>query len=292
MAQGSYGVQECTMRTLFAPVAGHAGLETLIATACLGAQRFDSLIEGARILELAEYVDFAGDLPGSGTEQTSWAELLRAEELAFQEAFGAAMDAHSIRRDTVPGAGPSYLWHTGTFTDDRTMSQHARLFSATVVGRPETNEASLSMSSFQAVLFESGRPVLIAPSTPPASLGEAILIAWNGAPETARTVALAMPFLQLAKRVAVMEVEGYRVPGPSAQELAGTLKREGIQAEARTLPVSRFSSGEVFLAEAKALGCDLLVKGAYTQSRLRQMIFGGATSHILRYAELPVFMAH
>ena len=43
---------------------------------------------------------------------------------------------------------------------------------------------------------------------------------------------------------------------------------------------------------AKAEGCDLLVKGAFTQSRLRQMIFGGATSHIMQHAELPVLMAH
>ena len=50
--------------------------------------------------------------------------------------------------------------------------------------------------------------------------------------------------------------------------------------------------GEAILAEAKAQGADLLVKGAYTQSRLRQMIFGGATSHILGAAELPVFFAH
>jgi nucleotide-binding universal stress UspA family protein len=35
-----------------------------------------------------------------------------------------------------------------------------------------------------------------------------------------------------------------------------------------------------------------LVKGAYTQSRLRQMIFGGATNHILTHANLPVLMAH
>jgi nucleotide-binding universal stress UspA family protein len=148
------------------------------------------------------------------------------------------------------------------------------------------------MSIFQTVLFESGRPVLIAPPTPPVSLGETIIIAWNGATETARAVAFAMPLLSQAKRVEVLEAEGYRVPGPSAQELAGVLKREGIQAQARTLPVSRFTSGEIFLAEAKALGCDLLIKGAYTQSRLRQMIFGGATSHILRHAEVPVFMAH
>src|SRR3954469_18629244 len=72
------------MRTLFVPVAGHGGLEALIATACLGAQRFDSLMEGARILELAEYVDFAGDLPGSGTEQTSWADLRRVVIWGFQ----------------------------------------------------------------------------------------------------------------------------------------------------------------------------------------------------------------
>ena len=46
-------------------------------------------------------------------------------------------------------------------------------------------------------------------------------------------------------------------------------------------------------AEAcQAMGCDLLVKGAYTQSRLRQLIFGGATRHILAHAALPVLMAH
>ena len=58
------------MKTLFVSVAGRGGLESLVATACLGAQCFDSLMEGARILNLAEYIDFAGDLPWAGTEQT------------------------------------------------------------------------------------------------------------------------------------------------------------------------------------------------------------------------------
>jgi len=40
------------------------------------------------------------------------------------------------------------------------------------------------------------------------------------------------------------------------------------------------------------LGCDLLIKGAYTQSRMRQFIFGGTTRYILNNATLPVFMAH
>ena len=75
-------------------------------------------------------------------------------------------------------------------------------------------------------------------------------------------------------------------------EVARYLERNGIAAETREIPADGRSGGEAILAEAGALGADLLVKGAYTHSRLRQMIFGGATSHILAEAELPVFMAH
>jgi nucleotide-binding universal stress UspA family protein len=49
--------------------------------------------------------------------------------------------------------------------------------------------------------------------------------------------------------------------------------------------------GESFLKEAVDAGADLLLKGAYTQSRIRQMIFGGATRHIIMEANLPVLMA-
>ena len=44
------------------------------------------------------------------------------------------------------------------------------------------------------------------------------------------------------------------------------------------------ATGEAILDHAMSLGCDLLVKSAYTQSRLRQMIFGGATRHVLANA--------
>jgi nucleotide-binding universal stress UspA family protein len=66
----------------------------------------------------------------------------------------------------------------------------------------------------------------------------------------------------------------------------------GIKAAAITVSPGTRSTGEAILDRAKSLGCDLVVKGAYTQSRLRQMIFGGATRHILANATLPVLMAH
>jgi nucleotide-binding universal stress UspA family protein len=123
-------------------------------------------------------------------------------------------------------------------------------------------------------------------------MGERIFIAWNGSTETARTIAFAMPLLERAKQVMVLAVEGAGVPGPSAGEIAATLIANGVAVTDRTVPAGNRSTGETFLAEAASWQADLMIKGAYTQSRLRQMIFGGATNHILLSAELPVFMAH
>jgi nucleotide-binding universal stress UspA family protein len=102
-----------------------------------------------------------------------------------------------------------------------------------------------------------------------------------------------MPLIEKAERVTVLSVTGGQaVPGPSAEQLLSQLLRCGVPAKLMTVGLEGRSTGEAILAAAQVQGCDLLVKGAYTQSRLRQLIFGGATSHILAKAELPVLMAH
>jgi nucleotide-binding universal stress UspA family protein len=148
------------------------------------------------------------------------------------------------------------------------------------------------MTAIESALFDSGRPVLMAPPSAPATLGETVLIHWNASTETARCMLFAMPILKKAKRVALIAVEGAIVPGPSIKDAVGYLGANGIAATDKTVTGRGLRPGEVILSEAAAQGADLLIKGAYTQSRLRQMIFGGATSHILSAAELPVFFAH
>jgi nucleotide-binding universal stress UspA family protein len=105
-------------------------------------------------------------------------------------------------------------------------------------------------------------------------------------------VALSLPILKKANRVIVLTLEGWSMEGPSGAELALRLRRKGIAAEALTRRLNTRSPGEAILEEATTLHADLIVKGAYTQSRLRQLIFGGATSHIITHAELPVLLAH
>src|SRR5215471_16001441 len=83
-----------------------------------------------------------------------------------------------------------------------------------------------------------------------------------------------------------------RSAGPTAKQMVRYLQHNGVAAEPLTIELNGRNTGEAILAMADSLGCDLLIKGAYTQSRLRQMLFGGATQHVLANAALPVLMAH
>ena len=81
------------------------------------------------------------------------------------------------------------------------------------------------------------------------------------------------------------------MPGPSAEQIIQYLQRNGISAEPMKVELDGKNTGQATLAAAQSLDCDLLIKGAYTQSRLRQMIFGGATRQVLENAEIPILLA-
>ena len=104
---------------------------------------------------------------------------------------------------------------------------------------------------------------------------------------------MAMPILRKAKRVMLLERRGPHRAGPERQGRAGLprgQRRHGDREDGRA--AQRRGRARPSSPRPRRMGADLLIKGAYTQSRLRQMIFGGATSHILAAAELPVFFAH
>ncbi len=141
-------------------------------------------------------------------------------------------------------------------------------------------------------MFEGGRPILLSPPSPPQQIATNVLVPWNGSTEQARATTVALPLIRPAGRVTVLSVVGGTgVPGPSAEQFLRYLQRNGVMAEPLTVELEGRSTGEAILATAASLGCDLLIKGAYTQSRLRQMIFGGATRHVLANAALPVLLA-
>jgi nucleotide-binding universal stress UspA family protein len=281
-----------SLKTLLVPTEPHDLMGATLLTALLAAHRWDGYIHGFALRPTID--SFAAMDPVSSM---AVATVRQHDEEAIRQShalFESFMAEHSVppRTELSGTPGPSFGWLDAAPDGDNFVGSYARVFDLTVLGRPGDDAQSPRMATLEAALFESGRPVLIAPPRAPQQLGENILIAWNCSTEQARATALAMPFLRTAKQVTVLTVEGGTVPGPTGTELARMLKFHGVLAQPTTLKTGKRTAGEVILSHADALSCDLVIKGAYTQSRIRQMIFGGATRHILAHAELPVLMAH
>jgi nucleotide-binding universal stress UspA family protein len=284
--------QEIAMgfKTILVPIEPHDLMNATLETALVLARKFDSYIEGFALRVEFPAVFAIGDVgavPIPALEQD-----IAEHEQRSRGLFENFMQAHG-----VPRAGDAKAlssgWLGNAHEGDHFVGSHGRVFDVIVLGKPGSDPKGPRMTTLEAALFESGRPVLIAPPSPQPQMGTNVLIAWNCSTEQARLTAFAMPILKRASRVVVLTVEGgAAVPGPTGEQLCRYLQLNGVPAKPLTVGLGGRLTGEAILAHAKTLGCDLLIKGAYTQSRLRQMIFGGTTRYILGNAELPVLMAH
>ncbi|MBV8913204.1 MAG: universal stress protein, partial [Acetobacteraceae bacterium] len=177
-----------------------------------------------------------------------------------------------------------------TGSEDDLVAQLGRLADLTVVPHPETGQDVSSSDALHAVLFDSGRPVLISPQAPPATIGTRICLGWNGTAESASAAYAALPWLQRADAVLILSAEGYQRRGPGAPDLAAYLALHGVHPDIVMFHSVGNSVGAGLLAAARDFGCDLLAMGAYSHSRLRQLILGGVTRHVLERSNLPVMM--
>ena len=277
------------MKAILAPVEPHSFIRSVLDAALLIASRFGSHIEGLALgPDIPDVVAF--DVPAVWTilSEKEQRELVERSRQIFEE----FMLFCSVPRKSEAPDEVSCGWLGHQLYRDRYIGSFSRVFDLVVLGQPARHDEPPRQAALEAALFEGGRPVLMVPPSSPASIGTTIVIAWNGSTETARTVALSLTILEKASRVIVLTLDGWSMEGPSGAELALRLRGKGIVAEAVTRRLNMRSPGEAILEDATALHADLLVKGAYTQSRLRQLIFGGATSHIITHAELPVLLAH
>lgn len=150
----------------------------------------------------------------------------------------------------------------------------------------DENTSGAQRADIEVLIFECGRPVIMVPyiQTAPKPI-ERVLIAWNGSREAARAVFDAMPFLLEAKEVEILSVDAREDMNQSADfagsELGVTLARHGIKVNANNIESGGNPVGAVIENRTSDFSADLLVMGAYTHSRIRERIFGGATKTLL-----------
>ncbi len=146
--------------------------------------------------------------------------------------------------------------------------------------------------AIEAALFETGRPVLMAPLAAATLPVDTAVIAWNGSLEANRAVAAAVPLLQSCKQLFVFCQGERRHPAANPAALLDYFGWHGFKAERLCVYQQHGTVGENLLAGVTHVRAGLLVMGAYTHSRLRQMVLGGVTSHVMHHAALPVLLAH
>ena len=283
------------MKNLLA-VVGDGNAAPVLEAALIAARRFNGHIVGLHSLTTEYAVVFGGEMGFSISSEVDRTLEREGHERRDQarRLFRDVMNARGVPMGSLPPGyeGPSASWREEDGRQNAVVGMTGRVYDLILVEQPE-KLASIAEATLEDALFESGRPVLMVPRGIGEIMGDVIAIAWNGSTETALTVALGMPFLKQAKQVVIVAVGPQHMPepGPTGDELARTLERHGLAVSLRTAYGRQKPQGESFMREALAAGADLLLKGAYTQSRIRQMIFGGATRHIIMESPIPVLMA-
>lgn len=214
-------------------------------------------------------------------------EHARKIQDVFERAMAAVSVASEWRVDEsmVPSvAGP--------------VIEHGRAADLIIIEQPDDRDLDFDRREFAGrMVMDAGRPLLIVPRERRfKSMGESVLLAWNGRREAARAVFDALPLLQKAKTISVVCVNPPQDQNQDASlagtDIATTLARHGVQAETIRDVARGTSVGQELLTQGADIGCDLIVMGGYGHSRFREFVLGGATRHVLDHMTVPVLMSH
>jgi nucleotide-binding universal stress UspA family protein len=183
-----------------------------------------------------------------------------------------------------------YIEETGPATE--TLLFHARHSDIVILGRAR-HEDCMPRNLIEELLIGSGRPLLIASDAPSHDLLGTVVVGWKETPNAARAVGTALPLLQLARRVVLVNVAEDNSIGIRALEhLSAQLAWHGIAAEFRGVGDGVVPAATLLPAVAAELKAGLLVVGGFGHTRLRETVFGGVTRSLIDSATLPVFVVH
>jgi nucleotide-binding universal stress UspA family protein len=269
----------------------HPGLEDRIDQAARLARRFESHLVGLSAADhglfgLSVATGFAGTPRlAQAVEESRAAAHARARR--FQERVAALADPASSEAVVDEEDDVTALIHRGTCCD------------LLVLGQPDPAwpHHARCRDQVEQVVLQSVAPTLLLPHAGSRlTIGDDVMIAWDGSHGAARAVVGALPLLQRARRVHLVrcetEVDGDRGVERSGFDLPREwLGRHGVRIDA-LLERSGNDVCTALLARAAGVGVDLVVMGAWGMPRWAERLVGGTTQKMLTSMNVPVLMSH
>jgi nucleotide-binding universal stress UspA family protein len=278
------GTAVCAIRTVLTHVLADAD----------GLRQLDAATALARLLGATLYGLGAEGLPPMATaDPTGLVQgeiFLQMEDQITRdiEAAKTAFEAATGQLDTV--------WASIDDTPTDVLTRAARSADLIFMTRPRTDQkAPYRFADPAQVMLRSGRPVLIAPPHAEPLAGTAVVVAWKDTREARRALADALPFLQRAATVVVLEVcanDEAADAGGRTDDVCEGLRRHGVEATGRVIVAPRERIADELDGAARAIGADLIVAGGYGHSRFGEWMFGGVTNELLSRARSYVLLSH
>lgn len=179
-------------------------------------------------------------------------------------------------------------WRSGLDFPTELVAREARAADLVIIGNEQENPIPFRALDPGSFLLKAGRPVLVVPKAVRSLSPKHVAIAWKDVREARRAVFDALPFLQEAETVMIVEViESGRDPtSRGVKDVANYLARHGIEIIAERLRPAEVTTGNSLLRLIEGENINLIVTGAYGHSRLGEWAFGGVTRELL--AESPI----
>jgi nucleotide-binding universal stress UspA family protein len=141
------------------------------------------------------------------------------------------------------------------------------------------------------VVIKAGKPIVAVPDEAKGFpvTGRA-LVAWDGSAIATAALQAAVPLLQLAGSVVILEIDDGSIVTP-AEEAAIYLARYDIHARiVRDFAVAN-PTCDILLLGVEIQRADYVVMGAYSHMRATEAVFGGCSRAMLTKSPVPVFLA-
>ena len=275
------------LKSILVAVAGGPPARAAVSGAVALARAHKAHLVGLHVVDLApfsRYLDAEVPLQILDIQR----EKLRAE----------AAEHESVFKQICTDAGVDFEWRCVEGSTHRIIDLHARYCDLICVSAPSTIDDGLaSLPAGEELVFSSGRAVLIIPHNFEAkSIGDHVMVAWNGSREAAKAISSAMAVLSHAQKVSMVTVVDGDLDDSQAAiiaaDMSGYLATHGVSADAQTVNAGSVSVGQFLHDLALGKDADLLVMGAYGHTRIREFILGGVTHWSLRHSTIPVLMTH
>ena len=266
------------MRAILLDVFPDRGLEARLTAALAIARLFGGRLTCVQATPFNAYI--VGDPFGGVYALPAVMEQVRSDE-----------EAHRSRVEGWLGKeGVTWEWIQRDGIPEQVLLRESTLADLIVTRLPSEGGDRFDTAAYLSI-HARGPVLAVPPSAMDFDPEGAAVVAWNGSPEAAHALRLALPLLARAAAVHIVQITEDDCDFPTNEALS-YLALHGIRADLADYPRAGHSLAGSLVEAATEADARYIVMGAYGHTRFSEAVLGGMTRDLLRASPIPLLLAH